>query len=365
MDFDYSISGHSIKFGVQYVTQDVQPGVSSFFHSNVNSQYNIDTSYNFNKKVQSGILYIEDSFKPLEKLSVNAGIRFTGFYTDRKIYPSVQPRFSCNYQLIPGLALKGSYSRLTQNLHLLSNNILGGPGDIWVPSTRRVVPASSNQFVLGITQNVKNLFTVSLEAYIKNMNNLIMYKEGAGYLIEKNDWQDKIETGTGKSGGIEFSLNKETGNTTGWISYTLSKSDRKFENINFGREFPYTYDRRHNISIALVQKISKKFSFGADWVYVTGHTLTLANTYVYNELLRSNSLKYYNSVNNYRMPPYHRLDLCVNYKLETKKISYNFRVGAYNVYNRANPYILLDSVEGIRQQSLFPILPYISFSVKF
>jgi hypothetical protein len=365
MDFESGISGHSIKFGAQYISQNIQPGVSTLYHSYDNPQYNIDTSYNFNKKVQNGVLYVEDSFKPLEKLSVNAGLRVTGFYTDRKIYPSIQPRVSCNYQLVAGMALKASYSRVTQNLHLLSNNILGGPGDIWVPSTRRVAPAVSNQLVLGITQNVNNLFTLSVEAYTKNMNHLIMYKEGASYLIEKNDWQDKIETGTGKSRGIEFSLNKESGNTTGWISYTLSKSDRKFENINFGREFPFTYDRRHNITIALVQKIGKKFSLGADWVYVTGHAVTLANTYVYNELIRSASLKYYSSVNNYRMPAYHRLDLCLNYMKETKILKYTISAGAYNAYNRANPYIILDSFDSLQVQSLFPILPYISFSVKF
>jgi hypothetical protein len=365
MDFEYGISGHSIKFGAQYTYQNIKPGVSTLYHSYDNPQYNIDTTYNFNKKVQNGVLYVEDSFKPLEKLSVNAGLRVTGFYTDGKLYPSIQPRFSCNYQLVPDMAIKASFSRVTQNLHLLSNNILGGPGDIWVPSTRRVAPAVSNQLVMGIAYNVKNLFTVNVEAYTKNMNNLIMYKEGASYLIEKNDWQDKIETGTGKSRGIEFSLNKESGKTTGWISYTLSKSDRKFENINFGRGFPYTYDRRHSISIALVQKIGKKFSLGADWVYVTGHALTLANTFVYNELLQAAYLKYYNSVNNYRMPAYHRLDLCINYRIESKKINYTFSLGAYNAYNRANPYILMDTPEGIRQQSLFPILPYISFSVKF
>ncbi len=366
IDFDYNILNNNLKFGAQYVSQFVQPGVNSFHQSSTNSDYNIDTNYNFNKKTQNGIAYIEDSFKPFNKISFNIGLHFEGYFTDNKLYKFLHPRISCNYQFMRNMALKGSYSRMVQNLHQLTNNSLGGPADLWVPSTNDVKPAYSEQFVFGIEHSYNNLLTTTVEVFYKNMYNLIAYKEGSSYLLENSDWQKMIEKGIGKSKGVEFSINKEIGRTTGWISYTYSKSIRKFENINFGKEFPFTYDRRNNFSIAIMHKFNERYSIGADWIYYTGHYATIANSYIYNELNnRGGYFKYINSVNNYRMPSYHRLDVSLNYKKSIKRFKYAIDIGVYNVYNRYNPYLLIDSNERIFIEYLFPILPYISCSVKF
>jgi outer membrane receptor for ferrienterochelin and colicin len=370
VDFDYALLNHDLKFGAQYVKQNLDPGVYSYNSAGSNPQFNSDTTYNYNKEAHQGVLYVSDNFKPLDKLTINAGLRFDAYFVDNIVHASLQPRFSCNYQLINNLSIKASYTRVTQQLHLLSATSSGAPSDIWVPSTKKVAPSNSNEFVLGINYNFKNIVTLTVEGFTKYMNNLIMYKEGASYAIDKTDWQNMIETGKGKSQGIEFGLKKEKGNTTGWISYTLSRTTRQFDNINFGNEFPFTYDRTHNIAIALMQKLGKKFEIGADWLYATGNAITLSNTMYYNivplppdEIYQS--INHYESINGERMPTFHRLDVCINYNKTGKILSYKISLGAYNIYARQNPYYIIESPEGIKMESLFKVLPYLSLSLKF
>ena len=141
---------------------------------------------------------------------------------------------------------------MTQFIHLLSNVGIGLPTDLWVPSTARIKPQQANQVAIGFAKTYKSQYEFSLEGYYKKMTNLIEYKDGASYLEIEGDWQDKVATnGHGKSYGMEVLVQKKTGRVTGWVGYTLSKAVRQFDELNFGKEYPYKYDRRHYISVEI------------------------------------------------------------------------------------------------------------------
>jgi hypothetical protein len=240
---------------------------------------------------------------------------------------------------------------------------------MWVPSTSRVAPSHADEAVAGFTFSFSDDVFLTLEGFARRMDNLIMYREGASYAINRTDWQDMVEVGTGKSKGIEVGLRKEQGNTTGWISYTLSRSTRQFDGINQGREFTFTYDRKHTIALALVQRLGKRWTLGANWMFASGHAVTLYNIFYYS----TNPLSYgyylvsgYESLNNARMPTFHRLDLCIDYQKPTKYFSYKFSAGAYNAYARRNPYYINQiPMMGVVKVSLFSVVPYISMGLNF
>ena len=145
---------------------------------------------------------------------------------------------------------------MTQFLHLLTNPTIGLPTDLWVPVTDRVAPEYSNQIALGYAQTLKKGIQFSIEGYYKDMENLIAYKEGVSFFGSDEDWQNKITIGKGNSYGMEVLLEKKRGKTTGWIGYTLSWSNRQFDSLNFGDPYPYIYDRRHDIGLAVTHKFN-------------------------------------------------------------------------------------------------------------
>lgn len=361
-DFDYALSNHQIKFGAQYVLQNIEPEVFSFNNIATAPQYNSNKTFQFRENAHQGSLYVSDDIRIGEKLTVNPELRLDAWFINNSSFFALQPRLTSNYRLAENLSLKASYSRQKQFLHFLSQNTTGAVSGMWVPSVKNIVPSGAHEFVAGINYKLFNFATITVEGFAKYMDNLIMYKEGASYAINKTEWYNMVEIGKGKSKGIEFGLRKETGKTTGWLSYTLSKSTRQFEEINFGKEFPFTFDRTHNIAIALVQKINKRFEVGADWLYATGNAVTLSETKYYNS---SYIVRHYGSINNQRMPVFHRLDFCMNYNKEMKLADLKLSVGAYNVYGRQNPYYITETVEGISKISLFKVLPYVSLAIKF
>jgi len=367
-DFDYGVKNHTLKFGAQYLRQNVSPEVSAFNSVSSSSQYNVDTTYRFSDIVHQASLYVSDIYNPTNKLTLNAGLRFDTYFVEGKIYPTLQPRVTLSYLTFDRLTLKTSYARVSQNLHLLSFTSSGAPSDMWVSSTKKVAPSISNEFVAGLTFSPSDAIVVTLEGFLKRMDNLITYKEGASYAVNRTDWQEMVEVGNGKSKGLEFCVRKETGSTTGWISYTLSKATRQFDGVNRGREFTFNFDRTHNLAVAVMQKLGKRYSLGANWMYATGSAVTLSNIMYYN----TGPFDYgyytvveYENLNNERMPAYHRLDICLNYERFKKHLGYKFSIGAYNAYAHQNPYYLTQSVEGIGQVSLFGVIPYLSFSLNF
>jgi len=331
--------------------------------------------------------YIEDEFSVAGALSLNLGVHLSLFRVDNKNYFRPQPRISLRYKPFENIAFKASYSRMAQHIHLLNSSGLELPMDIWVPVTAKFEPPISDQLAIGTAVNLKNGFNFTVEAFYKNMKNLIEYKEGATFTGGGVSWEDIVEKGIGWSYGAEFLLERTIGKTTGWLGYTWSKTERQFENINFGKAFPYKYDRRHNVSLVVSHNFNDRIDVSGTWVFSTGSAATIATIkypltgipnyrygltyYVYN----------YNGRNGYRLPNYHRLDFGVNFKKKKKHGIRTWSFSVYNVYNRSNAFMLtlkkdynnsfidengisVDS-EKLYILSLFPIIPSVSYSFKF
>jgi hypothetical protein len=318
---------------------------------------------------------VEDDIRLSEVLKVNAGLRFAGFHVDKKLYTSLEPRLSARYLVNEDWALKASYARTSQFIHLLTNSGIGLPTDLWVPATDKIKPQIADQVALGVTRTLfDEAVEVSVETYYKKMNRLIEYSEGADFLgTTDNNWQDKVTSGEGWSYGTEFFVQKKLGKTTGWVGYTLAWANRRFEELNGGEMYPYKYDRRHDISIVVTHQLKENITVSGTWVYGTGNAVTLAEARY--GIGSYNTVADIGSRNKFRMAPYHRLDLSLN---QTKKKSWGETVNSfsiYNAYNRKNPYFLYldqgyDTGSGrpkavFKQVSLFPIIPSFSKSFKF
>lgn len=314
-------------------------------------------------------LYAEDDIRISSRLKTNIGVHATGFAVQGGFFHSIQPRLSVRYLLTPDLSVKASYVQMNQYIHLLTNSGIGLPTDLWVPVTSRVPPQHASQYAVGAAYNLQNKFEFSLEGYYKNMKNVIEYAEGASYLNATSNWEDKVEAGRGWSYGAEFFVQKKKGKTTGMLGYTLSWTNRRFANLNNGQTFPYKYDRRHDLKIALVHKVSDRFEVSADWVFGTGQAITLPTAVYLDD--EGNEVETYDSRNGFRMQSYHRFDLSGRFTKQKKHWERSWVISVYNLYNRRNPFYIYrnnDDFSGntvFKQISLFPVIPSISYQVKF
>jgi hypothetical protein len=248
----------------------------------------------------------------------------------------------------------------------------------------------SHQVSVGGFYNWNNWLDFSLEGYYKSMNNLIEYKDGATFLGSTTGWEDKVSVGKGWAYGVEFLAQKTIGKTTGWLGYTWSKTERQFnrpgEELNFGNVFPAKYDRRHDISIVVSHKFSPKIDVSGTWVYSTGNCATLGLQEYYGPpvaeltdvLYRDDGvLTSITQRNNYRNPNYHRLDLGVNFHKQKKHGIRTWSFSIYNAYNRMNPFFIYQGDEShyegneykwrtvLKQVTIFPIIPSVSYSYSF
>ena len=398
-DFDYLPNpNHYIKFGLNYVRHNFYPGSLLLYFSSYekdslgveNYQVPYDTIFNFSEALESNdaFFYVEDDIKVNDQLKVNLGMHVGYFNTNNKTYYSFQPRFSSRYLINKDWSLKASYAEMQQNIHLLTGSGAGLPTDIWVPSTDSVPPQYSKQVAFAANKNFLNgLIEVSIEGYYKTMSDLITLKPGAE-IIGFDDWKNKVDTnGIGRSYGAELFIQKKKGKTTGWIGYTLSFSERKFEGVNFGKWYPYKFDRRHDFSLVISHEFSDNFDIGITWVYGTGNNMTFLESRYPSVNINGNingidegsvgEIEYYPTRNNLRLPAYHRLDIGLNFHKKKKWGDRTISVGAYNVYNRKNPFFLSvndnleiqngvpTSTRVVQQTSLFPIIPSISYKFKF
>lgn len=256
IDFDYNPTpAHHIKFGAGYLHHDFRPEVAtSKIQEKEDGITKQDTLYNSisNSTIQAHEVsaYIEDNFDIGSRLRMNVGLHLSMFRVQRRNYFSAQPRVSARYQLTRHTVLKASYTKMSQYIHLLSSTPISMPTDLWVPVTSKIKPMQAHQYSLGSYYTGLTGWEFSVEGYYKQMRNVLEYKEGVSFLGSSSGWENKVEMGKGRSMGIEFMAQKTTGKTTGWIAYTLAKSDRKFAigGINNGERFPYKYDRRHNLT---------------------------------------------------------------------------------------------------------------------
>lgn len=363
---------HYIRTGASITWHSYRPGA---FQSKVTSAtFNEDTVLNSSFINASEIdAYVEDDWKLSPRLKVNPGVHFTAFNVQHKWFNSVQPRMAARFLLNNNMSLKASYAQMSQFIHLLTNNGLGLPTDLWVPATKIVPPQQSHQWAAGWAYNYEKDYEFSIEGYYKQMKNVIEYAEGASFVNTIGSWEDRIETGKGKSYGAEFFAQKKKGRTTGLAGYTLSWTTRQFENLNFGKTFPYKYDRRHDFKMAVVHQVSKRFQVSADWIYGTGVATTFPVA-VYQDN-NGREIEVYNGRNDYRLPAYHRMDVGLKWMKQKKRHEKAWVLNIYNVYNRLNAFYIYRTTDYDRatntykntfsKVTLFPIIPSISYQFKF
>jgi outer membrane cobalamin receptor len=381
--FDYIPSpDHYIRFGASAIYHTFNPGAMAYTDVYTKAKYGAANVYGFEYSA-----YMGDDIKINSRLKTNVGLHWSGFSVRNTFYNILQPRLSARYLLTEDVSIKTSYSRMAQYIHLLSNSNIGLPTDLWVPVTDILKPQTSHQAALGVVRNFKGKYEISIEGYYKTMQNVLEYKEGSSFINTDNNWENKVLQGDGTSYGVELFARKNLGSLTGWLGYTLSWTNRQFEQLNNGRPFWYKYDRRHDISLVVTNRFSKRIEMSGTWVFGTGNCISipigvyqLPNPVAPVPTLQPDYNEYYDfsKRGNYRMGAYHRLDLSVSFIKQRKRTERRWVIGVFNVYNRKNPFYIdirtkssydnnyreLRKYEYV-QYSLFPIIPSISYQLKF
>ncbi|VAW25048.1 TonB-dependent receptor [hydrothermal vent metagenome] len=393
-DYNWHLTkNYKLRFGGGISNNWFIPGQISYRDSDSRQKTDTVVGSQNRTRALNTFIYVENEISPFRWWSANVGVRLVNFRVGGKNYFSTEPRFISNVKLKNFGSLKLGYTQMMQPVHMLTYSGSTFPTDIWLPATPGIPPGVSTQYSIGYSRSIKKgKYELSIEAYTKKMRHLIEIKGGIP-LVNTRSWGQNVEKGgVGRSKGIEFFLQKKQGRTTGWVSYTLSKSDRRFENINQGRAYAFKYDRRHDFSIVISHKLSEKVDFSATWVYGSGYPITLHNgIYLATEPgswdIESPNADFfkvageaylYPGKNWLRMRDYHRLDLGVNFKKERlskrgKKQTRTWTIGVYNAYNRQNAVFYYFGHKGqdpnqpivLYQQSGFPVIPSVKYSVKF
>jgi len=388
-DLQFYINANStLKFGFNSIYHKIIPGV-------ITAATKIDLKNLTNKYDWENSLYFSHQYRINEKIGFEYGSRLTlfsalgpgNYYTydvngktikvDNyrsgqfiKTYINVEPRLTIDFRINPESSVKTSASRNVQNLHLLSNSTSGNPTDLWIPSSNNVKPELADQISLGYYRNFKdNTYEFSVESYYKSLLNQIDYKDGAELMFNENV-ESQILFGTGRAYGLEFYLKKNSGRFNGWISYTLSRTERKFDEINSGNYFPAKQDRTHDISVVGMYNLDKSWTLSATWVYYTGNAVTYPTG---KYAIEGKTIFLFSDRNINRMPAYHRLDLGATWirkKSERFESSWNFSL--YNAYGHENAYIITfrdsksdpSKTEAV-QTTLFKMIPSVTYNFKF
>lgn len=383
----------------------VKTGVHYIFHSFYPTKFDSDDNENAislpdapSYYANELAFYVTDQYEVSNWLTLHAGLRYTlfqhvgsftryivddiGYIVDSIIYKSgqvvkqynyLEPRVSARFLINKSTSLKASYTINYQPLHQISMASITLPTDVWIPSTDLIKPQQGHHFSLGLFKNFrKNTIETYIDAYYKIMNNLAEYKDGLDFASMMGNQDQMYTFGRGRSYGAEFFISKTDGRFHGFIGYTLSFTQRQFDDLNNGAWFYAKYDRRHDVSINLnYDIIPKKLTVSLIWIYATGNTMTIPVGYYF---FNGRLLTEFSDRNAYRMPAYHRLDLSVNWQIVKKKhfeTGLNFSI--YNVYNRKNPfYIYFNTTLANSSElqtkaykvSLFPIIPTITWNFK-
>lgn len=379
---------HSVRFGLQSIYHTLTPSSASGTIVNSfprNSRYSWENA-----------LYINDDFKATEKLTINYGARLSLFsvlggdtfntyengvltgsqYLEKgkfgKTYTNIEPRITANYRINEVSSVKGGYSRNTQNLHLLSNSSSGNPTDQWIGSSYSVKPEIADQISVGYSRNFNNNnYELNAEIYYKSMQNQIDFKNGAqiGFSTAA-DVESELLFGKGRAYGLELIAKKKSGKLTGWISYTLSKTERKIDGINDNQWYNARMDKTHDLSVVATYQLNSKWTLSGLFLYSTGNAVTFP---VGKYELNGQTIFQYNSRNADRMPAYHRMDLSATYEPESnKRFRGSWTFGIYNLYGRENAYTINfednpnnPGTTRAMQTSLFRWVPNITYNFKF
>jgi hypothetical protein len=376
IDFDFVPNPkHYIRFGASTVYHIYSPGAATIKDSGSSV---LDTLIGTKNQYGTEIgAYIEDDYN-LGAFKINGGLHFAGFSVPGKFYPSIQPRLSARYLINNSSSVKAAFSTMTQFVNLLTNEGLSVPTDLWVPSTKNILPQESWQAAVGYAKSLGKEYELSGEVYYKKMNNVISYREGVSFIGLDKNWENKITQGQGWAYGLEVFAQRKVGKTTGWVGYTLSWNTRQFDEINGGKSFDFKYDRRHDFEFVISHQLNKTISFSGTWVYGTGNAITLPRG-AYNTgnvpLTRFNfnqpTVEITGDKNSFRMNPYHRLDIGVDFTKKRKRWERTWTISVYNLYNRQNPFfVYIGNEQGtqdkvLKQVNLIPILPSFAYNFKF
>lgn len=389
-EFQYEINSNNIwKFGLQSTYHDIAPG-----NYNLSSDKDNVIDLHHRYSWENGI-YLANQLKLTDKLEVLYGLRLSTFsalgkgeyytmndqkeVTDSiwynsgkfvKTYINLEPRISAVYRLNDASSIKASYSRTMQNMHLLTYVAQGTPFDRWTSSSNTVKPQIADLFTVGYFRNFSNnTYEFSVEAYYKNMKNQLDYKDHAEF-----NAYDVIETeilsGKGRAYGLELMFKKRIGRLTGWVAYTLSKSEKKIDGVNKNEWYNSYQDRTHDISVVGIYELNRKWTLSASWVYYTGNAITYPSG---KYQIDGKDVMYYAERNGYRAPAYHRLDLGATCLLKkTAKFESELAFSLYNAYGRRNAYMIQfktnrddPSQTSAYRYALFTYVPSISWNFKF
>lgn len=392
---------HNIRFGVHDVLHQCLPG-----------QYAVQAGEGFDfalPDVQPYYanelsIYAHDEWDIAKRWRLNAGVRYTNFchigaftryvlgetgnvvdsitYKPGELikqYNKVEPRLSLRFLIDSATSIKASATLNYQFLHQISIASISLPTDVWMPCTDLMKPQTVMQVSLGVFRNFHhNMFETYIDLYYKQMYNLAEYRDGLDFSAFAINPDQLYVYGKGWSCGAEFFVKKSQGRFTGFIGYTLGFTRKQFDDLNNGKPYWAKYDRRHDVSISLNYEILRnKLSVSALWVYQTGNTMTIPIGYYF---YMGSYITEYSERNGYRMPPYHRLDLAVNWTIKkSAKFETGLNFSIYNVYNRKNPFfIFFETKTNIDianldfnintqayQMSLFPIIPSVMWWFKF
>ena len=378
-DFTYSPDNkHEIKAGLTYTYHTLFPAAVSSKVPRRGNQITINKDSIAKRLSSEFAFYLNDEYDISKTFSVNYGIRVPVFTAGSKTYSAIEPRVTTKISINPITSIKASWTLMNQFLHSVPNSTASLPTDIWLSSSPKIKPQQSSQVALGLFKNFDdNGIEASAEVYYKTMDNQVLFKEGSQIVVTTN-LDDILTFGNGKSYGIELFVKKNVGKLTGWVSYTLSKTTQRFPELNFGKEFPASFDRRHNLSVVGSYELNKYWTVSADFVYYTGRAFTLPAGWVtvpVNGSLYDGVYYDFTSRNNTRMRSYHRLDVSFSNKRTVKLWGRPYErewiFGAFNLYSRLNPYFVYLTINAdtkqpeARQVSLLPFIPSVSFNFKF
>ena len=364
----YSFKNIPFESGFQYAYHNLQPqkvNVENFTTLNNNSQDIINAN--------EAAVFTTAKLRIFENLTADLGLRINYYTSGTDSYLHFQPRVVLNYVPSEKYSFYASYNKQYQYLSLITTSSVGIPTDFWIASSDGIKPQSSNEFSIGSNQNITRNWSSSLGGFYRSMKNLLEYPYGITQFNEITTFKNDMYVGKGKAYGLEMMLKKSNGKFSGWLSYTLSWSDRNFDELNNGNTYFAKYDRRHNLSLVGMYDLNSKWNFGVTQLFSSGNRFTMPTSWYF---INNNPVKEYSGYNNAQMPNYIRTDIAANYyfiRTAKKESALNFSI--YNTFNIANPiYVVLDVevnenkdkvVVTQKEKVLYRILPSVSWRFKF
>lgn len=394
--FDLTKGKHALTFGLEYTRHTLRPNNVKAAASDVE----LDFNNNVKLHADEASIFFNDQIEISTRLQLNVGLRASGFRqlgpftryvvdNDLQIldtiaynrgskivdYANLEPRIALRFSIDNESSVKASFDRGYQYMHMAPLSSASLPMDVWVTSSTRVRPQYANQYTAGYFRNYPSKhIEASAVLYYKDMYNQLEYRDGViiGYSKGFN-YDDNFVFGRGTSYGAELLIRKTRGRANGLVAYTLSRTTRKFDELNAGKSFPAKYDRLHDLSFLLNYELNKKWTFSGVFVYGTGNALNLP---VARYVIQGNVVNEYGDRNSFRMPAYHRFDFAATYVTKRRdRFESAWIFSVYNVYNRRNPYYIYFENTGdlseyklqtnLKQVSLFPVLPSVTYRIKF